>query len=206
MSGPLSPRLSLSSFVPLKVWIQSELRYKLLHVVDLIRKWPKSARAHKILAPELVHLWVIAGRKGMDYGIWESMTLLAGNQLGGPEKVWGIQVYGLSQVWVKTESTLFFTRFNTFLTFLTSRVPNSLCDFCGKFWFCPNAFPRECSKKELFLLVPCVGLLYSNRSDLIFWRENRCFCTCFFWFDSESAQETMVVEAAWEKQPNGLYD
>ncbi|KAF8226153.1 hypothetical protein L208DRAFT_1303375, partial [Tricholoma matsutake] len=42
----------------------------------------------------------------MDYGIWESLVLLAGNQLGGHEKVWVMRGYGLSQVWVKTEMTV----------------------------------------------------------------------------------------------------
>ena len=44
---------------------------------------------------------------GMGYGIWESLVHLAGNQLGGHEKVWVIGGYGLSQVWVKTETTVF---------------------------------------------------------------------------------------------------
>jgi hypothetical protein len=42
----------------------------------------------------------------MDYGVWESLAHLGGNQLGGHEKVWLMGVYGLSQVWVKTESTV----------------------------------------------------------------------------------------------------
>ena len=44
--------------------------------------------------------------KGMDYGIWESLVCLAGNQLSGHEKVWLMGGYGLSQVWVKTEMTV----------------------------------------------------------------------------------------------------
>ena len=43
---------------------------------------------------------------GMGYGIWESLAHLAGNRLGGREKVWVTGVYGLSQVWVKTEATV----------------------------------------------------------------------------------------------------
>ena len=43
---------------------------------------------------------------GMGYGIWESLAHLAGNQLGGHEKVWVTGVYGLSQVWIKTEATV----------------------------------------------------------------------------------------------------
>ena len=43
---------------------------------------------------------------GMDYGIWESLAHLAGNRLGGHEKVWVTGVYGLSQVWIKTEATV----------------------------------------------------------------------------------------------------
>jgi hypothetical protein len=42
---------------------------------------------------------------GMGYGIWESLAHLAGNRLGGHEKVWVMGGYGLSQVWVKTEVT-----------------------------------------------------------------------------------------------------
>jgi hypothetical protein len=46
--------------------------------------------------------------KGMGYAeIWESLVHLAGNRLGGHEKVWVIEGYGLSQVWVKTETTVF---------------------------------------------------------------------------------------------------
>ena len=44
---------------------------------------------------------------GMGYGIWESLAHLAGNRLGGHEKVWVTGVYGLSQVWIKTEATVF---------------------------------------------------------------------------------------------------
>ena len=44
---------------------------------------------------------------GMGYGIWESLAHLAGNRLGGHKKVWVIGVYGLSQVWIKTEATVF---------------------------------------------------------------------------------------------------
>ena len=44
--------------------------------------------------------------KGMGYGIWESLVHLAGNRLGGHEKVWVMGGYGLSQVWVKTEATV----------------------------------------------------------------------------------------------------
>jgi len=44
---------------------------------------------------------------GMDYGIWESLVRLAGNRLGGHEKVWLMGGYGLSQVCVKTETTHF---------------------------------------------------------------------------------------------------
>jgi hypothetical protein len=29
------------------------------------------------------------------------------NQLGGPQKVWTIREYGLSQVWVKAEATVY---------------------------------------------------------------------------------------------------
>ena len=43
---------------------------------------------------------------GMGYGIWESLAHLAGNRLGGHEKVWVTGVYGLSQVWIKTEATV----------------------------------------------------------------------------------------------------
>ena len=43
---------------------------------------------------------------GMGYGIWESLAHLAGNRLGGHEKVWVTGVYGLSQVWIKTEVTV----------------------------------------------------------------------------------------------------
>ena len=43
---------------------------------------------------------------GMGYGIWESWAHLAGNRLGGHEKVWVTGVYGLSQVWIKTEATV----------------------------------------------------------------------------------------------------
>ena len=46
---------------------------------------------------------------GMGYGIWESLAHLAGNRLGGREKVWVTGVYGLSQVWVKTEATVQFS-------------------------------------------------------------------------------------------------
>ena len=42
----------------------------------------------------------------MGYGIWESLAHLAGNRLGGHEKVWVTGVYGLSQVWIKTEATV----------------------------------------------------------------------------------------------------
>ena len=43
---------------------------------------------------------------GMGYGIWESLAHLAGTRLGGHEKVWVTGVYGLSQVWIKTEATV----------------------------------------------------------------------------------------------------
>ena len=43
---------------------------------------------------------------GMGYGIWESLAHLAGNRLSGHEKVWVMGVYGLSQVWIKTEATV----------------------------------------------------------------------------------------------------
>ena len=42
----------------------------------------------------------------MGYGIWESLAHLAGDRLGGHEKVWVTGVYGLSQVWIKTEATV----------------------------------------------------------------------------------------------------
>jgi len=42
----------------------------------------------------------------MDYGIWESLACLSGNRLSGHEKIWLIRGYGLSQVWVKTETTV----------------------------------------------------------------------------------------------------
>ena len=45
-------------------------------------------------------------QKGMGYGIWESLVHLAGNRLGGHEKVWVTGGYGLLQVWVKTEATV----------------------------------------------------------------------------------------------------
>ena len=45
---------------------------------------------------------------GMDYGIWESLAHLAGTRLGGHEKVWVMGVYGLSQVWIKTEATVYY--------------------------------------------------------------------------------------------------
>ena len=47
---------------------------------------------------------------GMGYGIWESLAHLAGNRLGGHEKVWVTGVYGLSQVWIKTEATVVITQ------------------------------------------------------------------------------------------------
>ena len=34
------------------------------------------------------------------------------NQLGGPKKVWTIREYGLSQVWVKTETTVSYSHQN----------------------------------------------------------------------------------------------
>jgi hypothetical protein len=43
---------------------------------------------------------------GMGYGVWESLVHLAGNQLGGHEKVWVMGGYGLLEVWVKTEATV----------------------------------------------------------------------------------------------------
>jgi len=46
--------------------------------------------------------------KGMDYGIWERLVLLAGNQLSGHIKVWVTGGYGLLQVWVKTEVTVLY--------------------------------------------------------------------------------------------------
>jgi hypothetical protein len=55
---------------------------------------------------ELVHPWVMARRNSMDYGIRQSLARLSGNRLGGHEKVWLIRGYGLSQVWVKTETTV----------------------------------------------------------------------------------------------------
>ena len=54
-----------------------------------------------------VHPWFMVCRIGMGYGIWESLAHLAGNQLGGHEKVWVMGVYGLSQVWIKTEVTVY---------------------------------------------------------------------------------------------------
>ena len=53
-----------------------------------------------------VHLWVMVCQIGMGYGIWESLANLAGNRLGGHRKVWVTGVYGLSQVWIKTEATV----------------------------------------------------------------------------------------------------
>ena len=52
---------------------------------------------------------------GMGYGIWESLAHLAGNRLGGHEKVWVTGVYGLSQVWIKTEATVVTGRKQTIL-------------------------------------------------------------------------------------------
>ena len=43
---------------------------------------------------------------GMGYGLWESLAHLAGNRLSGHKKVWVMGVYGLSQVWIKTEATV----------------------------------------------------------------------------------------------------
>jgi hypothetical protein len=43
---------------------------------------------------------------GMGYGVWESLVHLAGNRLGGHEKVWVMGGYGLLEVWVKTEATV----------------------------------------------------------------------------------------------------
>jgi hypothetical protein len=43
---------------------------------------------------------------GMGYGVWESLVHLAGNRLGGHEKVWVTGGYGLLEVWVKTEATV----------------------------------------------------------------------------------------------------
>ena len=54
-----------------------------------------------------VHLWVMVCKIGMGYGIWESLAHLAGNRLSGHKKVWVTGVYGLSQVWIKTEVTVF---------------------------------------------------------------------------------------------------
>ena len=53
-----------------------------------------------------VHLWVMVCQIGMGYGIWESLANLAGNRLGGHRKVWVTGVYGLPQVWIKTEATV----------------------------------------------------------------------------------------------------
>jgi hypothetical protein len=50
--------------------------------------------------------WVMVRQNSMDYGVWESLAHLGGNRLGGHEKVWLMGGYGLSQVWVKTESTV----------------------------------------------------------------------------------------------------
>jgi hypothetical protein len=44
---------------------------------------------------------------GMGYGVWESLVHLAGNRLGGHEKVWVMGGYGLLEVWVKTEATVY---------------------------------------------------------------------------------------------------
>jgi hypothetical protein len=43
---------------------------------------------------------------GMGYGVWESLVHLAGNRVGGHEKVWVMGGYGLLEVWVKTEATV----------------------------------------------------------------------------------------------------
>ena len=51
-------------------------------------------------------LWVMTVEKVMGYWLWKRRSILAGNQLGGPEKVWVIRGYGLSQVWVKAEATV----------------------------------------------------------------------------------------------------
>jgi hypothetical protein len=53
-----------------------------------------------------VHLWVMVRQIGMGYGVWESLVHLAGNRVGGHEKVWVMGGYGLLEVWVKTEATV----------------------------------------------------------------------------------------------------
>jgi hypothetical protein len=54
---------------------------------------------------------------GMGYGVWESLVHLAGNRLGGQEKVWVTGGYGLLEVWVKTEATV-----HIFLLHIMSRT------------------------------------------------------------------------------------
>jgi hypothetical protein len=67
----------------------------------------KEASTYRNFVIGHVHLWVMVCEIGMGYGVWESLVHLAGNQLGGHEKVWVMRGYGLLEVWVKTEATVF---------------------------------------------------------------------------------------------------
>jgi hypothetical protein len=53
-------------------------------------------------------LWVLTPGKGMGYGVTESYGILSGNHPGGSEILWGWAEYGLWQIWVRTEATVFF--------------------------------------------------------------------------------------------------
>ena len=49
------------------------------------------------------------------------------NQLGGPKKVWTITEYGLSQVWVKAETTVVINAFQSPFQFMSLiRIPFSI--------------------------------------------------------------------------------
>ena len=63
-------------------------------------------RAFAFVLSRIIHSAPLHHQIGMGYGIWESLAHLAGNRLGGHEKVWVIGVYGLLQGWIKTEATV----------------------------------------------------------------------------------------------------
>ena len=52
------------------------------------------------------YLWVLTVKYAMDYGILELYGFFIRNRVGGREISWGFTDYGLSQLWVKTDSTV----------------------------------------------------------------------------------------------------
>jgi hypothetical protein len=70
---------------------------------------PKFSLALTKFGNIMSYLWVLTVQFGpFGHGSWKTRELwdLIRNQVGGQENSWGFTDYGLSQPWVKTESTV----------------------------------------------------------------------------------------------------